>query len=98
MRMWIFGCSWVNLATRAFRDMYSALWLTGGGGVKPIHITRFTWPFGPVAPVPPPLEEHAAASKVAATAMHRPNLFIGHLCHDPRVNGAAPLRTAAVIP
>src|SRR5215831_13896600 len=98
MRMWIFGCSWVNLATWAFRVRYSALWLTGGGGVSPIHSTRFTCPFGPLAPVPLPPEEHAAASMVTATAMHRPNLFIGHLCHDPRVNGAAQHRTAAVIP
>src|SRR5215471_12625796 len=55
-------------ATRCFSVRYSALWLTGGGGVKPIHITRFTVPLAPVDPVPPLLEQAAASSVRAAAA------------------------------
>ena len=58
----MFGCSFMNLVTMAFRAAYSAPWLAGGGGVYPIHITRFTWPFDPLPdPVLLPPEEHAAS-------------------------------------
>src|SRR5690349_18358993 len=80
MRMWMFGCSFMNLVTMSFRATYSAPWLAGGGGVYPIHITRFTWPFDPL-PDPEPLlpEEHAAMSRVRMTATDTPKRFIGHL-------------------
>ena len=77
--MWIFGCSLVKSATRAFSDSYSAPWLAGGGGVYPIHSTRLTTPFGAAAldePLDPP---HAAASRTSAIEAATPSLFIGHL-------------------
>src|SRR6266571_3745206 len=79
--IWMFGCSRVNCSTWPFSEMYSWLWLTGGGGVKPIHITsRTTPPDGVEPPVPPVLpDEHAAPSRTAATEAAMPSLFIGHL-------------------
>src|SRR6266849_9578425 len=70
--MWIFGWSLVKSAMMAFSDAYSAPWLAGGGGVKPIHMTRLTVPPGPVelAPLPPP--EQAAASSARPAAIDRP--------------------------
>src|SRR5437773_12172124 len=57
-------------ATMCFSVRYSALWLTGGGGVKPIHITRVSVALAPVDPVP--LLEHAAAGSVRAAAAGTP--------------------------
>src|SRR5215470_4893549 len=70
IRMWILGCCLVNSATCFFSVLYSAAG-SGGGGVKPIHITRLTVPPDPVDPVPL-LPEQAAASTVRATAADAP--------------------------